>query len=335
MKLTPKMTSKSPLKLPSKLAELLYIHHVNFYVKDANLWQRWFEFYLDFQAIAHIHHNFTHTVILEHNKIQIRISEALSSCSPVAKYLQNHPQGIGEIGFAVPKSANIPDLIPSWGDITHTFIHSELPINRVRDAQPLNRTPNQELSECLFSAIDHVVVNVAQMDLAAAWYTENLGLYSGDRFTIQTEYSALRSVVMKSPERELREERSLSSNQIPIQIPINEPSTPNSQIQEFLNYNNGAGIQHLALLTDNIGRTVARLKHRGVNFLETSPPILIDRQDICSGQALMQIFTKPIFNEPTFFFEIIQRQNHAQGFGEKNFQALFEAVERQQLTSAN
>jgi 4-hydroxyphenylpyruvate dioxygenase len=327
MKLTP--------KLPEKLPELLYIHHVNFYVRDATLWQNWFEFYLDFQAIAHTNNNSTHTVILEHNKIQIRISQALNSGSPVAKYLQNHPQGIGEIGFAVPKSANIPDLIPSWGDVTHTFIHSEFPMGIDRDVQPLTQTPSPKLSKYLFSAIDHIVVNVAQMDLAAAWYAENLGLYRGDRFSIQTEHSALRSVVMKSSERELLEERSLNSNQIPIQIPINEPSTPNSQIQEFLNYNNGAGIQHLALLTDNIAGNVAKLKQRGVNFLETSPPILIDRQDIYSGQSLMQIFTKPIFNEPTFFFEIIQRQNHAQGFGEKNFQALFEAVERQQLTSAN
>jgi len=327
MKLTPKSTSKLP--------ELLYIHHVNFYVKDATLWQRWFEYYLDFQAIAHTNHNFTRTEILEHNQIQIRISEALSSHSPVAKYLQNHPQGIGEIGFAVPESVNIPDLIPNWGDITHTFIHPELPIDIDRTAKRSIRTPNQKLFKYLFSAIDHIVVNVPQMDAAAAWYAENLGLYSGDRFSIQTAHSALRSVVMKSSEWKLSEERSLNSNQIPIQIPINEPSTPNSQIQEFLNYNNGAGIQHLALLTDNIAGTVAKLKQRGVNFLETSPPILIDRKDIYSGQALMQIFTKPIFNEPTFFFEIIQRQNHAQGFGEKNFQALFEAVERQQLTAAN
>jgi len=323
------MSEKLPddlsLKLPSKLTQLLCIHHVNFYVKDATLWQKWFESYLDFQAIAHTHHNYTHTVILEHHKIQIRLSEALNSRSPVAKYLQNHPQGIGEIGFGVPKSTNIPDLIPSWGDVTHTFI----PIKTIdRDDQTLI----PKLSDYLFTAIDHIVINVAQMDSAAAWYTENLGLNRGDRFSIQTEYSALRSVVMKS---ELRGERSVNSNRVPIQIPINEPSTPNSQIQEFLNFNKGAGIQHLALLTDDISRTVAQLKHRGVNFLETSPPILIDRQDTSSGQALMQIFTKPIFSEPTFFFEIIQRQNHAQGFGEKNFQALFEAVERQQLTSAN
>ncbi|AFY73035.1 4-hydroxyphenylpyruvate dioxygenase/hemolysin-like protein [Synechococcus sp. PCC 7502] len=296
-----------------KSTNLLYIHHVNFYVQDAAFWQKWFEFCLDFQAIATTDSNHTHTIILQQEKVQIRVSQALNRHSPVAKYLEKHPQGIGEIGFAVKEPA--PNLIPPWGDIIHTFV----PYSTVIE-QNQKIYQNQESSN-LFTAIDHVVVNVAEISSTAAWY-ENMGLHQGDRFTIQTPYSALRSVVMKSVDHDPTH---------PIQVPLNEPSTPNSQIQDFLNYNNGAGVQHLALLTDDISATVAKLKQRGIDFLETSPPILIERQNIISGQTLMQIFTKPIFNEPTFFLEIIQRQNLAHGFGERNFQALFEAVERQQL----
>jgi 4-hydroxyphenylpyruvate dioxygenase len=296
------------MKSTLKSTDLLYIHHVNFYVKDAALWKKWFEFYLDFQAIASTNSNHTQIEILQQGKIQIHISAALNSYSPVAKYLKEHPHGIGEIGFAVRETREtIPDLLPTWGDVIHKFIQD-----------PLTQDLNQNSSSSLFTAIDHIVINVPEMQSTAAWYGENLGLDCGDRFSIQTENSALRSIVMKSPDNK-------------VQIPINEPSTSNSQIQEFLNFNGGAGVQHLALLTNDIYATIIKLKQRGVNFLDTNPPILVEQQDVDSGQRLMQIFTKPIFNEPTFFFEIIQRQNHAQGFGEKNFQALFEAVERQQL----
>jgi 4-hydroxyphenylpyruvate dioxygenase len=304
----------------SPAKNILYIHHVNFYVKDVNLWQKWFEFYLDFKAIADRTTPHTHTKILQQGQIQIHLSQALTSHSHVAQYLQNHPQGIGEIGFAV-RSLN-PDLIlpvvPEWGDILHSFVKENLTSEFHPESYPMMDISSSHL----FKAIDHIVVNVHEMNTVANWYEQNLGLHQGDRFKIQTPKSALSSIVMQSGDRK-------------IQIPINEPTTPNSQIQEFLNYNNGAGIQHLALLTDDITATVAKLKKRGLKFLETTPPILSDRQDSYTEpytqQTLMQIFTQPIFNEPTFFFEIIQRQNHAQGFGEKNFQALFEAVERQQL----
>jgi 4-hydroxyphenylpyruvate dioxygenase len=319
----------------SPAKNILYIHHVNFYVKDVNLWQKWFEFYLDFKAIADRTTPHTHTKILHQGQIQIHLSQALTSHSHVAQYLQNHPQGIGEIGFAVrrysSRSHSVSEgnreslnpnlrlpIVPEWGDILHSFVKENLTSESYPESYPMKDIS----SSYLFRAIDHIVVNVPEINTVANWYEQNLGLHQGDRFKIQTPNSALSSIVMQSGDRK-------------IQIPINEPTTPNSQIQEFLNYNNGAGVQHLALLTDDITATVAKLKQRGLKFLETTPPILSDRQDSYTEpyteQTLMQIFTQPIFNEPTFFFEIIQRQNHAQGFGEKNFQALFEAVERQQL----
>jgi 4-hydroxyphenylpyruvate dioxygenase len=305
------------MKSTLKSTDLLYIHHVNFYVDDANLWKKWFEFYLDFQAIASKNINHTQIEILQQGKIQIHISAALNLHSPVAKYLKNHPQGIGEIGFAV--KGTIPDLIPDWGDVIHKFVQVNLASDQEENQENIHQNHlKQSSSKSGLSAIDHIVINVPHLQLTAAWYSQNMGLDCGDRFSIHTETSALRSIVMRSPDCK-------------IQIPINEPSTPNSQIQEFLNFNSGSGVQHLALLTDDIYATVAKLKLRGVEFLETIPSILVEQQDEHSGQKLMQIFTKPIFNEPTFFFEIIQRQNKAQGFGEKNFQALFEAVERQQF----
>lgn len=275
------------------------IHHVNFYVTDASYWCQWFANYFGFQHQATYKTASTLTMILKQGQVQFRVSEALCSNSPVAEYLENHPQGVGEIALAVTEKK--PDLLPPWGDLNHRF-------------EPV-LTSNQD-SQTDFIAIDHVVVNVAKIADAASWYHENLDLDWGDRFTIQTNYSALRSVVMQSGQ---------------VQIPLNEPGSATSQIQVFLDHNRGAGVQHLALLTANIENTVARLRQRGVEFLETTPPILVESQNQGRSQ-LKQIFTKPIFPEPTFFLEIIERHNAAQGFGERNFQSLFEAVEQQQLS---
>ncbi len=319
---------------PNSIAKLLSINHVNFYVLDASVWQRWFEFYLDFktigQTIANSSIGDTFKIILQQGQFQIHISESLNRHSRVAKYLENHPQGIGEIGFRVQEPAT--EMIPSWGDIVHTFVSGTNPTNS-------NQAIAAKSSKNLFTAIDHVVINADKVAPVAAWYAQNLGLVCGESFAIETANSALRSVVMKSGNHSVQnsgesygQDSGETSSLAPIQIPLNEPSTPNSQIQEFLNYNGGAGVQHLALLTDDIETAVDKLRARGLDFLETSPPILVEDQDLSSKPRLLQIFTKPIFGEPTFFLEIIQRQNQAQGFGAKNFQALFEAVERQQLT---
>jgi 4-hydroxyphenylpyruvate dioxygenase len=169
----------------------------------------------------------------------------------------------------------------------------------------------------LFTAIDHVVLNVPRgaLQVFASWYREHLGLRLGQQFDIHTEHSGLRSVVL--------EDRSRG-----IQVPINEPAAGRSQVQEFLDHYGGAGVQHLALGTDDIDQAVAVLANRGLPFLPTEPPILVETQP---GQAtLRQIFTQPLFGQPTFFLELIQRQHGARGFGNGNFQRLFEAIEREQ-----
>jgi 4-hydroxyphenylpyruvate dioxygenase len=303
--------------------DFLGVDCVHFYVENATYWRKWFEDCLGFQSLGTTRDR-THTEFLQHGAIGIKISAPIHSSSPVAKYLQNHPAGVGEIDFRVKpqNSESVFGESVRWGDIVHRFV-AIAPSEKSEDSSLLRNSLENSLMESqspLFTHIDHLVLNVpvGEMWAAAHWYEANMGLQIGDRFHIQTERSALKSIVMENSDRSIK-------------IPINEPSTPNSQIQEFLDNNRGAGIQHLALHTNNIFETVATLKQRGVKFLETSPQILIDVQNSETGQALLQIFTQPIFNEPTFFFEIIQRQNFAQGFGEGNFQALFEAIEREQI----
>ncbi len=191
--------------------------------------------------------------------------------------------------------------------------------------------------------IDHMVGNVGwnEMNKWCEFYAKVMGfaqLVSFDDKDISTEYTALMSKVM-------------SNGNGRIKFPINEPAEgrKKSQIEEYIDFYNGAGVQHMALATDNIIETVTTLHNRGIEFLtvpasyyetvldrvgeidEDLAPlkelgILIDRDD---EGYLLQIFTKPVLDRPTMFFEIIQRKG-AQSFGKGNFKALFEAIEREQ-----
>jgi len=193
--------------------------------------------------------------------------------------------------------------------------------------------------------IDHIVGNVGWNEMVkwCNFYEEVMGfaqLVSFDDNDISTEYTALMSKVM-------------SNGNGRIKFPINEPADgrKKSQIEEYIDFYNGAGVQHMALATDNIIDTVTALRNRGVEFLtvpsiyyedvldrvgtidEDLAPlkelgILIDRDD---EGYLLQIFTKPILDRPTMFFEIIQRKG-AKSFGKGNFKALFEAIEREQAS---
>ncbi|APU67977.1 MAG: 4-hydroxyphenylpyruvate dioxygenase [Christiangramia sp.] len=191
--------------------------------------------------------------------------------------------------------------------------------------------------------IDHMVGNVGwnEMNKWVEFYAKVMGfaqLVSFDDKDISTEYTALMSKVM-------------SNGNGRIKFPINEPAEgkKKSQIEEYIDFYNGAGVQHIALATNNIIETVTALRDRGVEFLyvpetyyddlldrvgdidEDLEPlkelgILVDRDD---EGYLLQIFTKPVLDRPTMFFEIIQRKG-AQSFGKGNFKALFEAIEREQ-----
>jgi 4-hydroxyphenylpyruvate dioxygenase len=196
--------------------------------------------------------------------------------------------------------------------------------------------------------IDHVVGNVklGEMDRWVKFFTDVMGfsvLVHFDDRAISTEYSALMSKVMQDGTGKIK-------------LPINEPALGKrkSQIEEYLDFNQGAGVQHVALATPNIIETVTQLKQAGVEFLPIPPSyyetlqtwigkidepidklaelgILVDRDD---EGYLLQIFTQPVQDRPTLFFEVIERHG-SQGFGEGNFKALFEAIEREQALRGN
>jgi 4-hydroxyphenylpyruvate dioxygenase len=189
-----------------------------------------------------------------------------------------------------------------------------------------------------------------EMEDVCDWYTKVLGwkrFWSVDDSQVVTKYSSLRSVVMTDPGENVK-------------MPINEPADGirKSQIQEYVEYNGGPGVQHIALRTEDILHTVSMLRERGVKFLkvpksyyddlrkrlgESSTQVAEDLDEIerlnllCDfdeGGYLLQIFMKPIQDRPTLFLEVIQRRNH-QGFGVGNFKALFEAIEREQESRGN
>ena len=204
-------------------------------------------------------------------------------------------------------------------------------------------SPSFRSSEVGLKFVDHMVGNVGwnEMNKWCEFYAKVMGfaqLVSFDDKDISTEYTALMSKVM-------------SNGNGRIKFPINEPASgrKKSQIEEYIDFYHGAGVQHIAVATDNIIETVTALKSRGVEFLhvpetyyddvldrvgkidEDLAPlkelgILIDRDD---EGYLLQLFTKPVLDRPTMFFEIIQRKG-AKSFGKGNFKALFEAIEREQ-----
>ncbi|MGB3312533.1 MAG: VOC family protein [Nodosilinea sp.] len=308
----------------------------------------------------------------------------VSEAAVVSTYLQQHPPGIGDVALRV--KALEPALeqvvaaggslvqpiqrdrwgrgrwgkIQGWGSLTHTLIESWQPQSWVPGIAPDTNRPAAPRAS-LITAIDHAVVNVPTGELpqAIAWYASQLGFQPRQRFTIDTSHSGLRSQVLAHPQGNA-------------QLPINEPATSNSQVQEFLDYNQGGGIQHVALHTADIVHTVGQLRAGGVGFLPVPPSyyealrlrpgyqtqgdmssewlrqreaaitqlqILVDWEPHLPQARLLQTFTQPLLSIPTIFFELIQRQVvqlkeeavQAQGFGERNFQALFEAIEREQM----
>lgn len=236
--------------------------------------------------------------------------------------------------------------VKAYGDTIHSFVAK----NEYRGAfLPGYEGAEQKGADTGLLVVDHVVGNVEdrQMDRWADWYVRTLGFHqfvSYDDKDISTEFSALRSkVVASSPDRRIK-------------FPINEPAAGlrKSQIQEYIDFNVTAGVQHIAMLTDDIVATVSKLRENGVEFLHVPDHyydtvwdrvgdieedretirklrILVDRDE--SGY-LLQLFTKPVQPRPTLFFEVIQRRG-CQSFGKGNFKALFEAIEREQSRRGN
>ncbi|MCL1473256.1 4-hydroxyphenylpyruvate dioxygenase [Argonema antarcticum A004/B2] len=284
--------------------------------------------------------------------VEVVIARCISQGVKVLQPIQPQKQG---------KQCLKQAKIAAWGSLSHTLIE-RIGYDRGEEWESQYFKTQQSTlfgSEVPFTGIDHVVLNVnaGEMKRAATWYENILGFRRQQTFDIQTERSGLYSQVMVHP----------SSS---VQFPINEPASANSQIQEFLDINRGPGIQHLALKTPNLVQAIAQLRASGVPFIQVPPTyysqlqqrqllplstaelqeiakqeILVD-WEVFSAQLteqalplLLQIFTQPIFSLPTFFFELIERRicyingqrRQAQGFGEGNFRALFEAIELEQM----
>lgn len=317
---------------------------VELYVYDAAHWRDWFQA-VGFQTIGQYVDASTQSFALANGGVLFLISEGLSEQSPVTAFLRDHPQGVGEVGIGVhdwkalkKKAARfrVIDRFPETlriatpAGITLSFTQG-LPV------LPSGFTPIETCdSSALFETIDHIVLNVAleNFEAVCAWFYKVLDLQPERFFEISTARSALKSFVLNDPPRRIR-------------IPVNAPLSANSQIQEFLDAHRGPGVQHIALRTRNIADSVEQLTNKGLSFLDAPETyydhlkiesidtkqlqklnILVDQDE--TGDHLLQIFTKPLFKEPTLFFELIERQGKACGFGEGNFQSLFEAIEREQ-----
>ncbi|GAB4131700.1 MAG: 4-hydroxyphenylpyruvate dioxygenase [Cyanobacteria bacterium J069] len=362
------------------------IQHVHFYVENAGKWQAWLIERMGFLPVATARSPETWTEIVRCGGVWLVVSSARTSASPVAAYLEHHPPGVADLAFGVSSVAAVmgqaiaagativqpvdqEDLltgtlrwgaIAGWQDLRHTLLEwtgqSAVPIwALLPDLETLDFwEPGAVSPHCagFFDQIDHAVLNVAAGDLerVTAWYERVLGLQRQQVFTIQTQHSGLCSRVLGHPSGT-------------VQLPINEPASPNSQIQEFLDLNRGAGIQHVALRTRDALGAIANLRQRGVEFLAVPPEyytqlrqrdgfslseeswqaiaqqqVLVDWDADEPNAMLLQAFTQPIFPQPTFFFEVIERraywsnqqQRLPDGFGEGNFQALFQAMEQEQ-----
>lgn len=311
--------------------------------------------------------------VLQQDKIRFVLTSSLQADSEISNHVRKHGDGVkvlalwvddavkayeettkrGAIPAHEPNTSRdefgevVTSSIRTYGDTLHTFVERK---NYKGPFMPgfVKRSSPFKVKPIGLKYVDHCVGNVelGQMNHWVEFYEKVMGfslLVTFDDKDISTEYSALMSKVV-------------SNGNGYIKFPINEPAQgkKKSQIEEYLDFYNGAGVQHIAIATDDIVHTVSELRSRGVDFLyvpeayyndvldrvgkieEDLEPlrknnILIDRDE---EGYLLQIFTKPVQDRPTLFFEIIQRKG-AKSFGKGNFKALFEAIEREQALRGN
>ncbi|MCY7367685.1 MAG: 4-hydroxyphenylpyruvate dioxygenase [Chamaesiphon sp.] len=333
------------------------LDRIHFYVTDANRTKDLLIRQLGLKSLGEQINEQTIEYLVGNTHLLFVISAPLNSASPVAEYLQRHPSGVKDISFRVANLDQIARRVNQLGiEIVETSaVGVKLPWLKIRGWGDVDHTISQSPSVVAQSTIDradriigidHLVLNVGVGELTPAtiWYQDLFDFRVQQTFDIQTQKSGLTS-------------KALVSSCGRIRFNINEPSSGNSQIQDFIDRNHGAGIQHIALQTNDIFPTIERMRQQQLAFLEIDPTyysqlqirartaqnsaltatewhqlenlqILADWSESNSEAVLLQIFTQPIFESPTFFFEIIERRNRAKGFGQGNFQALFEAIEQ-------
>lgn len=351
--------------------------YVEFYVGNAKQAAHFYKTAFGFQSLAYagpetgIKDRVSYVV--RQHKLTFMFTTPLRSQNPMADHIYKHGDGVKVLALKVEnatdawqqttsrggKSYLAPETltdadgelvlsgIHTYGDTVHVFVERK---NYQGVFMPGFRkwetVYNPTDTGLLY--VDHCVGNVGwnQMNPWVKFYEEVMGfrnILSFDDNDISTEYSALMSKVM-------------SNGNGFVKFPINEPAEgkKKSQVEEYLDYYDGEGCQHVALATNDIVKTVTELQNRGVEFLKVPSSyyadllervgqidedlrpleelgILVDRDD---EGYLLQIFTKPVEDRPTLFFEIIQRKG-AKSFGKGNFKALFEAIEREQDLRGN
>ena len=356
---------------------LLGTDYVEFYVGNAKQAAHYYKTAFGFQSFAYagLETGMKDRVsyVLKQDKIRLVLTTALRSDSPIGEHVKKHGDGVkvialwvedatsaweettkrGAVSFMEPTLEKdehgevVRSGIYTYGETVHVFV----------ERKNYNGTflPGFEKWESDYNPdpvglkfIDHMVGNVGwgEMNTWVKWYEDVMGFVnflSFDDSQIHTEYSALMSKVM-------------SNGNGRIKFPINEPAVgkKRSQIEEYIDFYEGPGAQHIAVATDDIISTVRQLRARGVEFLSAPPQAYYDeiparlgvhmnmmKEDLKVLQSLsimidadaegylLQIFTKPVEDRPTLFFEIIQRMG-ARGFGAGNFKALFESIEREQ-----
>ena len=356
---------------------LLGTDYVEFYVGNAKQAAHFYKTAFGFQSLAYkgleTGSRDSVSYVLVQDKIKLVLTTPLNSKSPINDHIVKHGDGVKVVALWVEdarsayeettkrgaKSYLEPTVetdehgeivkagIYTYGETVHMFVERK---NYNGTFMPGFQKWESDYNPTSVGLkyIDHMVGNVGwnQMDVWVKWYEDVMGFenfLSFDDKQIHTEYSALMSKVM-------------SNGNGRIKFPINEPAkaAKKSQIEEYLDFYEGSGVQHIAVATDDIIKTVSQLKARGVEFLPPPPQSYYDmiperlgehrdmmKEDIGELQKLsimidadeegylLQIFTKPVEDRPTLFFEIIQRMG-ARGFGAGNFKALFESIEREQ-----
>ena len=356
---------------------LLGTDYIEFYVGNAKQAAHFYKTAFGFQshAYAGLETGLKDRVsyVLKQDKIRIVLTTALNSKSAIGEHVKKHGDGVKVIALwvddakkayeetiergaksylnPVTESDDFGEVVKSgiftYGETVHLFIERK---NYNGDFLPgfIKWESDYNPSSVGLKFVDHMVGNVGwgEMNTWVKWYEEVMGFVnflSFDDKQIHTEYSALMSKVM-------------SNGNGRIKFPLNEPAKgkKKSQIEEYLDFYESSGVQHIAIATDDIIQTVRELRSRGVEFLSAPPKeyysaipsrlgehmkimnenieeleelaILVDADE---EGYLLQIFTKPVEDRPTLFFEIIQRMG-AKGFGAGNFKALFESIEREQ-----
>lgn len=370
-------TESSPTTSTDDFLPLLGTDHVEFYVGNAKQSALYYQYVFGYKLVAYCGPETgvrdRASYVLEQGKIRLVLTTAMHPDHAISEHVKLHGDGVKVLALwvddarksfaettkrgavAMSEPVVIDDefgsvvlaSIKTYGETIHTFVERKnysgafLPGYRKVDKPTLAEPTG-------LKHIDHCVGNVGwgEMNTWVDYYSKVMGfklLLTFDDSDISTEYSALMSKVV-------------SNGNGYVKFPINEPAEgkKKSQIEEYLDFYHGQGVQHLALATDDILKTVSELRKRGVEFLYVPDSyyedlkdrvgeiteeidaikalnILVDRDD---EGYLLQIFTKPIQDRPTVFFEIIQRRG-AKSFGKGNFKALFESIEREQDLRGN